>query len=161
MDGITPEIPAPGKTLNYKDGTFLLTLYNPIGSFNPFEVRYPVFPSQISKVIIAALYTQTDKIKVYHIAGTEKKGITKAEIIINYFVNDDVIIKKLIPNFKEIIKRIPITPVKNREMDDSNSKLVAGAEYNKDDNYPNFMEKLKAVYNRCTLKKGGDRSKKH
>jgi len=153
MDGITPEIPAPGKTLNYKDGTFLLTLYNPKGSsFNPFEVRYPVFPSQISKVIIAALYKQTDKIKVYHIAGTEKKGITKAEIIIN-FVNDDFIKQQLIPNFKEIIKRIPITPVKNREMDDSNSKLVAGEDYNKDANYATFMDKLKAVYNKCTPKK--------
>lgn len=128
MDGITPENPE-----EYKDGTFLLALSSPESSFNMIENRYPVFPTQISKVIIGAITKQQDKIKVYHVAGTErKKGLTKAEMICKIVAKDDAI--KI-----------------DRKMDDSNSLSVA-QDYI-DGNEEDFIEKLRVIYNNLKTKK--------
>jgi nucleoside-diphosphate-sugar epimerase len=134
MDGITPEPDNP-KSLKYADGTFLLALSNPVASYNVVEKRYPVFPSQISKVIISAINNQTDQLKVYHVAGTEKeKGTTKGDII------------------REVLKDSIIT--KDRHMNDTNA-FTADKQYANIDG--TFFDKLKGIFD--GIPKAGGRKK--
>jgi dTDP-4-dehydrorhamnose reductase len=130
MDGITPESPQ-----SFSDGTFLLTLENPLKSFNVSEIRYPVFPSQISNVIIGAINKQTERIKVYHVAGTEKtNGVTKAEMILN--------IKEPEKYSEKLFKYLRTLAITDRNMDDKNAIAVSDDYAGTD----NFMEKLKNIY---------------
>lgn len=141
MDGITPE-----KATNVNDGTFLLALSTPTASFNVAEVRYPVFPIQISNVIMGAISKQTEPLKVYHVCGTEKeKGLTKAEMILHIKSNTA---PELIPIIAEKLR----TQVKtDRKMDDSKALEVAS---NYADIGKPFMILLKEVYDGIE-KKGG------
>ena len=162
MDGITSDLITSSSKPS--DSTFLKTLADTqkekgFDAVNFGENRFPVFSSQVAKVLVAAVnnldnpkFTDNNvkngrkldeaNITVFHVAGTEKEnGLSKGQIVAAA-INNSVI------NTEQYFTA-------NRLMDDANSMLIA-PDYAGNNN---FYDKLFQIYNRIKINKTGGATK--